>query len=191
MAFDLGGYSEIEDLFYSRKNYKKPELQVSPHRGFEEEVAFLDQFFDDGRAYCLGSINRDCWYLYTLSRRGVGEALVKDLAINNNMIIESLQIPDPDQTIEVLMTDLDPKVMAIFTKEDSSDANDATQVCVQPTRLKLNVISINRTSFQKSGINKIIPGMVIDDYLFDPCGYSMNGVSKNVSWDEPKTVEIS
>lgn len=130
MAFDMGGYSEIEDLFYSRKNYKKPELQVSPHQGFEEEVAFLDQFFDDGRAYCLGSVNRDCWFLYTLSRRGVGEALVKDLALNNNnnMIIESLDIPDPDQTIEVLMTDLDPDVMAIFSKEDSIDAKDATQV---------------------------------------------------------------
>lgn len=128
MAFDMGGFSEIEDLFYSRKNYKKPELQVSPHRGFEEEVAFLDQFFDDGRAYCLGSINRDCWYLYTLSRRGSGEALAKDLATNSSMIIESLQVPDPDQTIEVLMTDLDPKVMAIFTKEDSTDAKDATVV---------------------------------------------------------------
>lgn len=31
---------------------------------------------------------------------------------------------------------------------------------------------------QKSGIHLILPGMVIDDYLFDPCGYSMNGVSK-------------
>ncbi|CRK86484.1 CLUMA_CG000075, isoform B [Clunio marinus] len=163
MAFEIGGYAEIEDLFYSRKNYKKPELQVSPHRGFEEEVAFLDQFFEDGRAYCLGSVNRDCWYLYTLNRKGTDEALTNDLSINNNnnnnnMIIKSLQVPDPDQTIEVLMTDLDPKVMAIFSKEDSNDAKEATQ---------------------KSGINKIIPGMVIDDYLFEPCGYSMNGVSKN------------
>lgn len=35
--------------------------------------------------------------------------------------------------------------------------------------------------FQESGIDKIIPGMVIDDFLFDPCGYSMNGVAKDVS----------
>lgn len=181
LAFDLGGYSEIEDLFYSRKNYKKPELQVSPHRGFEEEVAFLDQFFDDGRAYCLGSVNRDCWYLYTLSRRGVGEALANDLAISNNMIIESLQVPDPDQTIEVLMTDLDPKVMAIFTKEDSTNAKEATQVSQTPKLITHFTIIALHNRPQKSGINKIIPGMVIDDCLFEPCGYSMNGVSKNVS----------
>lgn len=157
MAFEISGYSEIEELFYSRKNFKKPELQISPHRGFEEEVAFLDQFFDDGRAYCLGSVNRDCWYLYTLSRRG-NEALVNEMSNGNNVLIESFDVPDPDQTIEVLMTDLDPKIMALFTKEVSEDAKDVTQ---------------------KSGINKIIPGMIIDDYLFDPCGYSMNGVMKN------------
>lgn len=32
-------------------------MKVSPHRGFEEEVALLDSFFDDGRAYCLGSVS--------------------------------------------------------------------------------------------------------------------------------------
>lgn len=123
MAFNIGGYSEIEDFFYSRKNYKRPELQVSPHRGFEEEVAFLDQFFEDGRAYCLGSVNRECWYLYMMSRRGANDALVDELSMAHSMII-----PDPDQTIEVLMTDLDTDVMAMFTKEMSSDAKDATLV---------------------------------------------------------------
>lgn len=29
--------------------------------------------------------------------------------------------------------------------------------------------------------------MVIDDYLFEPCGYSMNGVSKNVSFADMMT----
>lgn len=165
LASEIAGYSEIEDLFYSRKNYKRPELQVSPHRGFEEEVAFLDSFFDDGRAYSLGAINRDCWHLYTLSRGGGGSN--KILKRNNHVhqlhhadsqMIEASMQPDPDQTIEILMTELDPKVMAIFTKDECSTAKEATQ---------------------KSGIHRLIPGMIIDDYLFDPCGYSMNGISKN------------
>ncbi|XP_058061021.1 S-adenosylmethionine decarboxylase proenzyme isoform X1 [Anopheles bellator] len=185
LASEIGGYAEIEDLFYSRKNYKRPELQVSPHRGFEEEVAFLDSYFDDGRAYSLGAINRDCWHLYTLSRGGGGSNVKKrnghihqlhqqqqqqhhhhhlsaEQQQHELQTIESAmmmqELPDPDQTIEILMTDLDPKVMAIFTKNECSTANEATQ---------------------KSGIHRLIPGMVIDDYLFDPCGYSMNGISKN------------
>lgn len=142
------GYTDVEELFYSRKNFKRPDLQVSPHRGFEEEVALLDSFFDDGRAYCLGSVNRDCWYLYTLSRGG-GETQRR---------IKDLLPPEPDQTIEILMTELDPNIMSIFTKDECNKAKEATE---------------------KSGIHKIIPGMVIDDYLFEPCGYSMNGIAKN------------
>ena len=34
---------------------------------------------------------------------------------------------------------------------------------------------------QKSGIVDIIPGMQIDDFLFEPCGYSMNGLLPDVS----------
>ena len=36
---------------------------------------------------------------------------------------------------------------------------------------------------QKSGIDLIFPGMKIDDYLFDPCGYSMNGILQNETVD--------
>jgi S-adenosylmethionine decarboxylase len=152
MANTIAGYNDVEDLFYSRKNFKRPELQFSPHRGFEEEVALLDSFFNDGRAYCLGSVNRDCWYLYTLSRGGGG--------FNSKRRIDDIinKHEEPDQTIEILMTELDPQVMALFTKEECDTGKEATE---------------------KSGINKIIPGMSIDDYLFEPCGYSMNGTMKN------------
>ncbi|XP_017791556.1 PREDICTED: S-adenosylmethionine decarboxylase proenzyme [Habropoda laboriosa] len=129
------------NVFYSRKNYKKPELQISPHQAFEEEVALLDTFFPAGEAYCLGSVDSDCWYLYTLNRE------------------KSVDEPsEPDQTLEILMTHLDPEVMALFTRDVCSSADEATQ---------------------KSGIDKLIPNMIIDDFLFEPCGYSMNGISKN------------
>ena len=34
---------------------------------------------------------------------------------------------------------------------------------------------------KKSGIDQLVPNMKIDDYLFEPCGYSMNGVLLNVN----------
>lgn len=129
LTLQIAGYEEIEDLFYSRKNYKRPELQVSPHRGFEEEVAYLDQYFDDGRAYCLGSINGECWYLYTVNRGGGAINTNKNKALigSTPSIMQQLNV-DPDQTIEILMTDLDPDVMSIFTKDECNSAKEATEV---------------------------------------------------------------
>ena len=48
----------FQDVFYSRKNFEKPELQLKPHRNFEQEVKTLDEMFQDGAAYCLGTINQ-------------------------------------------------------------------------------------------------------------------------------------
>lgn len=133
LAMKIGGYTEIEDLFYSRKNYKKPDLQCTPHRTFDEEVAFLDQYFDDGRAYSLGSVNGDCWYLYTVCRGGGSD--------NNSDLIESIQAPpDPDQTIEILMTELDPEIMSIFNKDESNTANEATEVSLVYILLQVTLI---------------------------------------------------
>ncbi|XP_050294482.1 S-adenosylmethionine decarboxylase proenzyme isoform X2 [Anthonomus grandis grandis] len=140
------GFTEVEDLFYSRKNYKRPDLQVTPHKHFDQEVALLDTLFPDGVAYCLGAVNRDCWYLYTLN------------PLPQRRRSTVLSASESDETLEILMTDLDPEIMAIFTKEECLNATEATK---------------------KAGIDKIIPNMTIDDFLFEPCGYSMNGVSKN------------
>jgi len=54
----------------------------------------------------------DCWYLYTLHP---SEHFGKEKS-------------NPDQTLEILMTQLDPSVMQIFTRESSSSADQATQV---------------------------------------------------------------
>ena len=34
---------------------------------------------------------------------------------------------------------------------------------------------------QKSGIDKLLPEMKMDDFLFSPIGYSMNGIMKEVA----------
>lgn len=79
-------------------------------------MALLDAIFPDGAAYCLGTMNKDCWYLYTLNPP-------RDSSINN-----ALTSLDPDQTLEILMTDLDPDVMSIFTREECLTAGEATKV---------------------------------------------------------------
>jgi len=142
------GLSKIEDIFYSRKNYTKPELQHSPHKNFEQEVNRLDEVFKDGSAYCMGTMNKDCWYIYTLNPM--------------DHYIHGRPITEDDQTLEILMSDLDEKKMDIFYKKNSKSAKEATKI---------------------SGISDIVPEMKIDDFLFDPCGYSMNGVLENGTAD--------
>eukprot|EP00054_Salpingoeca_dolichothecata_P013743 m.76855 g.76855 ORF g.76855 m.76855 type:complete len:363 (+) comp20630_c0_seq1:289-1377(+) len=130
------GLNKISDIFYSRKNFGQPEEQLFPHKNFGEEVSFLDDLFANGAAYALGRINGDHWYLYTLEDKTPIEA--------------------PDQTMEVLMSDLDPAKMAIFYKQNAEvSAKDVTK---------------------NSGIQDLFPSAIIDEHLFDPCGYSMNGL---------------
>ncbi|KAK8392834.1 hypothetical protein O3P69_013102 [Scylla paramamosain] len=159
LAKEYAGYDTVQDLFYSRKNFKRPELQVSPHRSFEEEASMLDQFFSGGRAYCMGSFNRaDCWYLYTVSP---GRPRYLNNVARHNLPHSWVGKVhrEPDQTLEVLMMDLDPEKMKWFWKDICPTAAEATK---------------------NSGIDRLIPDMVIDDYQFDPCGYSMNGLMRTV-----------
>jgi len=128
------GYDIVADIFYSRKNFSRPELQQPLHQSFDKEVNHLDKMFKNGAAYVLGRTNKDCWHLYTIDNGCVEQA---------------------DQTFELLMWDMCPEKMKIFTKEISADGRDVTK---------------------KSGIIDLIPGIKIDDFLFEPCGYSMNGI---------------
>lgn len=61
-AFKFCGFDSIQDVFYSRKKFMRPELQKSPHSSFEEELDYLQELFGGGAAYALGRLNSDCWY---------------------------------------------------------------------------------------------------------------------------------
>lgn len=73
LAKAFAGFDLIEDIFYSRKNFVRPELQLEPHHSFEREVALLDHMFADGAAYCMGTINGQggpsYWHLLVFFRQ--------------------------------------------------------------------------------------------------------------------------
>lgn len=52
--------------------------------------------------------------------------IANNLINNNSQLMESQKMPD--QTIEILMTDLDLDVMSIFSKAESMNNKDATEV---------------------------------------------------------------
>ncbi len=156
----------IEDIYYSRKNFKRPLLQRSQHKSFEKEVNTLDRFFRDGAAYCMGTMNKDCWYMYTLNPierylhgRELKSALTNErlsnffsntmlylhyIKVNWNFLLRYVigkEYHDCDQTIEILMNDLDPEIMNIFYKCNTDSASLATKVC------KMRVICYHCNSF--------------------------------------------
>lgn len=131
---------ELKDIFYSRKNFLRPDLQPAVHRNFVDEVEHLEEIVANGSAYTLGKMNGNCWYLYTVDQIGVVE---------------------PDQTLEVLMQELDTDVMKQFFK------NASTQDSISDAPISI---------WQKCGVLDLLPDMIVDDHLFEPCGYSMNGV---------------
>jgi S-adenosylmethionine decarboxylase len=156
MAKRYCGLDLVANVYFSRKNFLRPELQPDQHKTFEDEVTTLENLFDeDGAGYCLGRLNQDRWYLYTLNKN-VDDTLPGGFAF-------------PDQTLEVLMSDLDPDVMSIFTQAVSCDAKQARKL---------------------AEMDKLFPpDTIIDDKLFEPCGYSMNGVIGNT--DKYITIHIT
>ena len=112
-------------FFYSRKNFLFPDKQRGPHRSWKQEVKFLDDMLDGGSAYMVGKMNGDHWYLYLTSPsfeltppRTPDEELPEAF----NGVIRATKIPAGtttfmpcsaedmnDETLEILMTDLDPE----------------------------------------------------------------------------------
>ncbi|OCK84451.1 S-adenosylmethionine decarboxylase [Lepidopterella palustris CBS 459.81] len=119
-------------VFYSRKNFLYPDQQRGPHRSWRDEVRFLDQRFQGGSAYMIGKMNGEHWYLYITApdsrltppstpdreRMEITETETKFIAHPQRMLAcpEEAQ----DETLEILMTDLDEQNARQFYLEDAS-----------------------------------------------------------------------
>ncbi|KAI3541702.1 adenosylmethionine decarboxylase [Colletotrichum abscissum] len=119
-------------VFYSRKNFLFPDRQQGPHRSWRSEVKYLDDLFEGGSAYMVGKMNGDHWYLYiTTPNKTLTPPRTPDEA--EEAAAFAARIPTgsvasfssgfeerSDETLEILMTDLDPENAKQFYLADAS-----------------------------------------------------------------------
>lgn len=107
-------------VFYSRKNFLYPDRQRGPHRSWTDEMKELDRLFLGGSAYQIGKLNGEHWYLYLTEPntmltppatpdRHVTETKLLDLPMSKASLTGCSDDEDDDETLELLMTDLEPK----------------------------------------------------------------------------------
>ena len=107
-------------VFYSRKNFLFPDRQRGPHRSWRDEVKSLDRLFLGGSAYMIGKMNGQHWYLYLTEPKPVltppatpdrSETETKFLDLPLPQVASGCPGKEctdcQDETLEVLMTDLD------------------------------------------------------------------------------------
>jgi S-adenosylmethionine decarboxylase len=122
-------------IFYSRKNFLYPDQQRGPHRSWRDEVRFLDAKFQGGSAYMIGKMNGEHWYLYTTGPdtrltppaspdREVefSETETKFISHPTRLLAQQATDEEEDETLEILMTDLDEANARQFYLEDASMA---------------------------------------------------------------------
>jgi len=130
---DIRAAATPHRVFYSRKNFLFPDKQQGPHRSWKEEVKYLDDTFENGSAYMVGRMNGDHWYLYITSptsaltpprtpsssaagsptrRSKIPTGIISPCAANVEIA--------SDETLEILMTDLDVENAKQFYLEHAS-----------------------------------------------------------------------
>ncbi|CAA0828336.1 S-adenosylmethionine decarboxylase proenzyme 1 [Striga hermonthica] len=137
----------VSSVRYTRGSFIFPGAQPFPHRSFSEEVTVLDGHFTklglSSKAFVMGGDDEyEKWHVYTAC------AEPKPMMTNDL---------GPIYSLEMCMTNLNPKRASVFFKNQSATASIMTV---------------------KSGIRKILPESEICDFDFDPCGYSMNAIEE-------------
>jgi S-adenosylmethionine decarboxylase len=148
-TLDDGALATPYRVFYSRKNFLFPDKQRGPHRSWKSEVKFLDDTFDGGSAYMVGKMNGDHWYLYMTdpatrppsSRSSLSGSPPPRLRKMRTGTLDDTGRPDlsevehqqhHDETLEILMTDLDPENAKKFFFSQEVCDSDAVQAMINP-----------------------------------------------------------
>jgi S-adenosylmethionine decarboxylase len=204
-------------VFYSRKNFLFPDRQKGPHRSWRDEVHTLDKLFLRGSAYMIGKMNGEHWYLYltepftmltppaspqSMESPGV-ETETKVIDLPSSLVTDRAAkvCEGEDETLEVLMTDLDEDNARQFYLEDASavaaartknvkiadpvdvfdNVSESSDLEVSTEALSSEGHTLGTAVSDTCGLSNIYPkekypDARIDAYQFEPCGFSANGV---------------
>ncbi|KAJ3237530.1 spermidine resistance protein [Chytriomyces hyalinus] len=208
IARDYCEMFDIEALFYSRKAFLFPERQIYPHGKWGDEVAYLEKLFPedsyDTSGYVVGKVNGDHWCLYTATpceEKSLNED-GDELSSNSSAVTSSEEDDEDEVTLEIMMQELDPEVTKLFwrTEDEQRDAKELearemvegkldlsniVNLAKQPQGINgvhKNIRKAERRLLKDTGIEEIYPCSMVDDFLFDPCGYSLNGLLGPYYW---------
>ncbi|TNY21580.1 adenosylmethionine decarboxylase [Rhodotorula diobovata] len=201
IASETCGFKGVWRCFYSRKTFMFPERQRGPHKDWTAEMSFLDKLFENSSAYTVGRMNGDHWLLYITppsddvllphaleSSRALPpathdtqlSALSASLdttpsAFPPRRAVQPRLIPSrPDQTLEILMTQLSPAACKKFY-HPSSDTPYASYPA-EPVAADGDAHALGAKLSDDLGLSAILEGATIDSFLFAPCGFSQNAV---------------
>lgn len=119
-------------VFYSRKNFLFPDRQRGPHRSWRDEVKSLDNLFLGGSAYMIGKMNGEHWYLYLTepntiltppaspTERETETKFLKAPPTIAQVKEDAKAIEEEDETLEILMTDLEEENAKQFYLDNAS-----------------------------------------------------------------------
>lgn len=163
IARSAGFSGDVEYFFYSRKSFMFPERQQFPHTHWNDEVDYLEKYFTGGAAYAVGKTNGPHWYCY-LWENVIEVSDCTSSSGSENSLGLLKQNGGNDYTLEILMCDMDEEAAMMFTKEQGAGKNGQW-------------IATSKLHSLYGRAHKNATGLKIDDFMFDPIGYSANGVT--------------
>lgn len=185
--------SSIYQVFYSRRSFMFPEKQLHVHQGWDREVALLDTYFLNGISYIVGKgTNDDHWHLYIGGTKNI---------VEEKQYVNSTK---RDQTLEILMTELNPEKMIAFMISRSPEMESLFREGSHESDLghKIGIETMHETGLDcifgslKNGSRQLLTpsssidclsrtiekedhgiGFTHDAFSFTPCGFSSNSIS--------------
>ncbi|KAK3941026.1 S-adenosylmethionine decarboxylase [Diplogelasinospora grovesii] len=192
---DIHAAATPHRVFYSRKNFLFPDKQRGPHRSWKQEVKYLDDTFENGSAYMVGKMNGDHCMLTPPRTPDSETAPTRTLKIPTGIVSPycSTAIEDnADETLEILMTDLDlENAKQFYLSHASAVANERARRAAHESLAPAGQIVTESLTTEGHALGTVVsdscglsdvyptstyPDARIDAYLFSPCGFSANGV---------------